>query len=61
MTTPVTPEPFAVTVKVIDSAGEPVPGLRINLTSDNDFMQDHFRKAAVTIPFSVLTAVRMPA
>ncbi|MCP4572836.1 MAG: hypothetical protein GY838_10830 [bacterium] len=56
---PAEPEPFAVSVKVVDTAGDPVPGLKMNVTSNNDFLQDHIGKAAVAIPMTIIAETRV--
>ena len=50
---PVKPTPFAVTIQVTDTAGDPVEGLRVHLVNDHAFFQDGgmAAKAAVAIPF----------
>lgn len=53
---PATPKTFAVNVSVVDQDGAPVPDLLVSVTSNNDFLQDAFSKAAVAIPFTVLQA-----
>lgn len=60
---PVTPQEFAVTFKVVDTAGDPVEGLRVGLVNDCPYFQDGqaVAKAAVAIQFRVVeqAAVRI--
>jgi len=51
---------FQVTIEVEDEAGKPVPGLNLELTSDNPYLQDRKGdKARATIEFSVPRATRV--
>lgn len=52
---PVKPAEFAVTIKVVDPAGNPVEGLRIGMVNDTPYYQDGLQadKAVCGIPFQV--------
>lgn len=58
---PVKPAPFAVTIHVTDSAGDPVEGLRVGLVNDHEFFQAAGKeaKASVVIPFRVDVEVQV--
>jgi len=52
---PVTPESFLFTIEVVDTAGNPVSGLKLSLAADLPYYQDGLfspGKAAVVIPFN---------
>ena len=58
---PVKPAPFAVTVHVTDTAGDPVEGLRVGLVNDHEFFQaaGNAAKASVVVPFRVDVEVQV--